>query len=99
MDIYNIILIGDINEVRKWLESNCNHNETKNERWTPINWLLDKVDEWLNNSNLNKTNKGWTSINWASYHGQTDIVKLLLAQPGINFNKPTNFGQTPINSA
>jgi hypothetical protein len=29
----------------------------------------------------------------------TEIVQLLLAQPGIDFNKPNNKGWTPINNA
>jgi hypothetical protein len=40
-----------------------------------------------------------TPINCASCKGHTEIVKLLLAQPGIDFNKPDNYRKKPINNA
>jgi ankyrin repeat protein len=64
---------------------------------------LEGVNQWLKTSpDINKQdNHGWTPINRASYNGCTEIVKLLLAQPGIeiDFNKENNNGWTPINYA
>jgi ankyrin repeat protein len=62
---------------------------------------FERVKQWLKiGPDINKPNiYGMTPINCASYNGYTEIVKLLLAQPGIDFNKPTNNGWTPINFA
>jgi hypothetical protein len=60
---------------------------------------LEGVNQWLKTGpDINKPdNHGWTPINRASFYGHIEIVKLLLAQPGIDFNKPDNDGWTPIN--
>jgi ankyrin repeat protein len=62
---------------------------------------FEGVKQWLKTGpDINKPdNEGWTAINRASYHGCTEIVKLLLAQPGIDFNKADIYGWTPINHA
>jgi ankyrin repeat protein len=62
---------------------------------------FEGVKQWLKTGpDINKPdNEGLTSINRASYHGRTEIVKLLLAQSGIDFNKPDKNGRTPINRA
>jgi ankyrin repeat protein len=62
---------------------------------------FEGVNQWLKTGpDINKPdNTGWTPINRASYNGYTEIVKLLLAQPGIDFNKADNNGRTPINYA
>jgi ankyrin repeat protein len=62
---------------------------------------LEGVSQWLKTGpDINKPdNYGWTPINRAPYNGRTGIVKLLLAQPRIEFNKPDYQGKTPINNA
>src|SRR5271170_82086 len=62
---------------------------------------INGVCEWLKkNFDINRTNSdGYTPINSASFHGHTEIIKLLLTQPGIDFNQPDNNGWTPIYSA
>jgi ankyrin repeat protein len=62
---------------------------------------LEGVNQWLKTGpDINKPdNRGRTPIYCASYKGHTEIVKLLLAQPGIDFNKPINNKWTPINNA
>jgi ankyrin repeat protein len=62
---------------------------------------LEGVNQWLKTGpDINKPNiYGKIPINCASYWNNTEIVKLLLAQPGIDFNKSDNSGWTPINTA
>jgi hypothetical protein len=50
---------------------------------------LEGVNQWLKTCpDINKSdNHGWTPINCASCRSRIEIVKLLLAQPGIDFNK------------
>jgi ankyrin repeat protein len=61
---------------------------------------FEGVKQWLTPyCNINETDsRGITLINCASGKGHIEIVKLLLAQPGIDFNKADNGGWTPINN-
>jgi len=40
--------------------------------------------------------RGFTALSWASWHGHTQVVKLLLAHPAIDVNAQTDGGYSPL---
>ena len=64
---------------------------------------LKKIKSLLANSAIEKVNKiandGYTPLYAAVEIGDTNLVELLLAKPGINVNQPTRDGKTPLHFA
>jgi hypothetical protein len=50
-------------------------------------------------ADVNSPYDGFTALHWASYRGNTNSVKLLLAQPGIKLDETDHDGRTPLMGA
>jgi Ankyrin repeats (3 copies) len=50
-------------------------------------------------ADVNSRDDGFTALHWASYRGNTNSVKLLLAQPGIKLDEASPDGRTALMAA